>query len=102
MSMEELRASVLAQVAAVEDEWRLREVERVLAAEEPEAEPLREGEVLTEVDLDRVLGYRPNGEAVTLRKALPEWEAGIEEVRAGGGHSVEEVIAHLAERISDR
>lgn len=98
---------MLAQVAAVEEEWRLREVERVLASPPPwaetggefkkprELEPLREDEVLTEADYDRVLGYRPDGEEITLRKALPEWEASLERIRLGGGLSVEQVRERL-------
>ena len=51
-----------------------------------------------DTDHDEVLGYRPNGEAVTLRGAVSDWEAGLEEVLNGGGHSTEAVLEFLAKR----
>lgn len=51
-----------------------------------------------DTDLDEVLGYRPNGEVVTIRQSVSGWEAGLDEVLHGGGHSTEAVLEFLAQR----
>ncbi len=44
---------------------------------------------------DEVIGTRPDGTPVTAGAAVEDWDADVAEVLAGGGYSVDEVLAFL-------
>ena len=72
----------------------VEEYERLLATagEEPPAE----GAGL--VADDEVLGVRPDGTPVTAGEAVGGWDKAVEEVLAGGGKPIEEVISYWERR----
>ena len=113
MSTAELKLSLIERIARTDDALLLRTVHEVLEGPAPSEsddahpmmvreEPTAYGEAATNPDglvgEDEVLGVRPDGTPVTAGEAVGGWDKAVQEVLAGGGKPIDEVIAYWKRR----
>ena len=91
MTTAELQLEAIRRIAATDSEETLREVLKLITPPDTE--------VPHAPSADEVLGYRPNGEPVTIANAAAGWGAALDDFLAGGKtYSQEEVRAQLTAR----
>lgn len=116
MSTPELKLRLIERIARTDDLTTLRTVEHVLEpAAGAAAMPSTGGSsgVLRDSGSDvaygnpaadeqtaddAVLGTRPDGTSVVAAEAAKGWNDAVQEVLNGGGHTMEEVLAHIRRR----